>query len=68
MSLEIEIRELAAKWRRERLDYPVNEPGASYAFIAVKLCEEELLELVNSWADRNPEWEQLDLFGGGCSV
>lgn len=37
---------LLAKWEAERLAYPAHDPRAHIAFATVKLCEEELAEVL----------------------
>jgi hypothetical protein len=40
------VRALADQWLADRLAYPLDDPRASVAFIAVKACEEELRALL----------------------
>lgn len=46
IELRDSISALAEKWKRERATYPRDDPRGPVAYAAVKLCEEELLDLL----------------------
>ena len=47
MTLEERLDALLEQWEKDRCEYPTGDPYFKGAFIAVKICEEELRRAIN---------------------